>query len=334
MAKDLGIARRRHRLDDHQLLARSSAACCCSAAAPPTCSGAAACSSPAWACSPLASLAPALAGGATTLLRRPRRAGPRRRDALARPRCRSSLTTFTAGKPRRRRSASWGAVGGAGAAIGVLLGGMLTELVDWRAIFFINLPGRPRRSAVAARKLVPADAAPAAVARPRPARRGARHRPASAHSSTRSRRPRRGLDLDADARHRRRRARRARRASRCSSCARRSRCCASSAWATAPSAAASLMMLAASAVLFGSFLLSSLYLQNVLGTGPLETGLAFLPLAVAIGVGVHVGSHAHQPRRRPRAAGRRVRRRGRRDCCCCPASTRTAATSPTCCPAC
>ena len=53
----------------------------------------------------------------------------------------------------------------------------------------------------------------------------------------------------------------------------------------------SLMMLAASAVLFGSFLLSSLYLQNVLGTGPLETGLAFLPLAAAIAVGVHLGTH-------------------------------------------
>jgi len=44
-------------------------------------------------------------------------------------------------------------------------------------------------------------------------------------------------------------------------------------------------------VLFGSFLLTSLYLQNVLGTGALETGLAFLPLAVAIAAGVHVGSH-------------------------------------------
>jgi hypothetical protein len=52
-----------------------------------------------------------------------------------------------------------------------------------------------------------------------------------------------------------------------------------------------LMMLAASAVLFGSFLLSSLYLQNVLGTGALETGLGFLPFAVAIAAGVHAGSH-------------------------------------------
>ncbi len=50
------------------------------------------------------------------------------------------------------------------------------------------------------------------------------------------------------------------------------------------------LMLIASAVLFGMFLLSSLYLQNVLGTGPLETGLAFLPVAIAAAVGAHVGS--------------------------------------------
>jgi hypothetical protein len=52
-----------------------------------------------------------------------------------------------------------------------------------------------------------------------------------------------------------------------------------------------LMMLAAAAVLFGSFLLSSLYLQDVLGTSALKTGLAFLPFALVIGAGVHVGTH-------------------------------------------
>jgi hypothetical protein len=51
------------------------------------------------------------------------------------------------------------------------------------------------------------------------------------------------------------------------------------------------MMLTASAVLFGSFLLTSMYLQEVLGTGALETGLAFLPMAVIIGLGAHLGSH-------------------------------------------
>ena len=65
------------------------------------------------------------------------------------------------------------------------------------------------------------------------------------------------------------------------------------------------MMLAAAAALFGTFLLTSLYLQNVLGTGPLETGLAFLPLAVALAVGVHAGSHVlgHAGVRVPMATG-------------------------------
>ena len=43
-------------------------------------------------------------------------------------------------------------------------------------------------------------------------------------------------------------------------------------------------------MLFGSFLLVSLYMQNVLGTGAMATGLAFLPLALALAAGVHVGS--------------------------------------------
>lgn len=52
-----------------------------------------------------------------------------------------------------------------------------------------------------------------------------------------------------------------------------------------------LMMLAVSSVLFGCFLLVSLYMQNVLQTGPMATGLGFLPLALALAAGVHVGSH-------------------------------------------
>jgi hypothetical protein len=65
------------------------------------------------------------------------------------------------------------------------------------------------------------------------------------------------------------------------------------------------MMLAASAVLFGSFLLSSLYLQQVLGAGALETGLAFLPFAAAIGIGVHAATNliARAGIRLPLAAG-------------------------------
>ena len=51
------------------------------------------------------------------------------------------------------------------------------------------------------------------------------------------------------------------------------------------------LMLAAAGSIFGLFLLSSLYLQNVLGWGPLSTGLAFIPLALAAGIGAHGAGH-------------------------------------------
>lgn len=43
--------------------------------------------------------------------------------------------------------------------------------------------------------------------------------------------------------------------------------------------------------MFGLFLLCSLYLQLALGHGPLSTGLAFIPLALAAGMGAHVAGH-------------------------------------------
>jgi hypothetical protein len=49
-------------------------------------------------------------------------------------------------------------------------------------------------------------------------------------------------------------------------------------------------MLLAAAILVGSFLLTSVYLQEVLGASPLETGVAFLPIAVATGAGAHISS--------------------------------------------
>ena len=51
------------------------------------------------------------------------------------------------------------------------------------------------------------------------------------------------------------------------------------------------LMVVAAGSIFGLFLLCSLYLQNVLGTGPLETGLAFVPLALAAGIGAHAAGH-------------------------------------------
>jgi EmrB/QacA subfamily drug resistance transporter len=49
-------------------------------------------------------------------------------------------TTFREGPERNRAVGIWGAMGGAGGAAGVLLGGVLTDLLGWRWILFINVP--------------------------------------------------------------------------------------------------------------------------------------------------------------------------------------------------
>ena len=49
-------------------------------------------------------------------------------------------TTFAEGKERNTALGVWGAVGGVGAAAGVLLGGVLTDALSWEWIFFVNLP--------------------------------------------------------------------------------------------------------------------------------------------------------------------------------------------------
>jgi len=48
--------------------------------------------------------------------------------------------TFSEGKERNVALGVWGAVGGFGAAAGVLLGGVLTDLLSWEWIFFVNVP--------------------------------------------------------------------------------------------------------------------------------------------------------------------------------------------------
>src|SRR5205085_9610781 len=49
-------------------------------------------------------------------------------------------TTFREGRERNIALGVWGAVGGFGAAAGVLLGGVLTETLSWSWIFFVNVP--------------------------------------------------------------------------------------------------------------------------------------------------------------------------------------------------
>jgi MFS family permease len=50
------------------------------------------------------------------------------------------LTTFKEGTERNRALAVWGAIAGAGGAVGLLLGGVIVEVLSWRWVFFINVP--------------------------------------------------------------------------------------------------------------------------------------------------------------------------------------------------
>ena len=198
------------------------------------------------------------------------------------------MATFTEGNQRARALGVWGAVGGAGAAVGVLLGGVLTSR-RLEAIFLINVPVGAA-VAVGAFKVIPAD-----IAAPRWS----------------------GLDLSGAVLATASLATLVFALSQASSAGwgslqtlglgrlglaglaafaiveltHSTRSFASSAWRTAASAADS-DDARRSSVLFGSFLLVSLYMQNVLGTGAMATGLAFLPLALALAAGVHAAARS------------------------------------------
>src|SRR4051812_24033442 len=49
-------------------------------------------------------------------------------------------TTFAEGAERNKALGVWGAVAGSGGAVGVLLGGILTEALGWEWVFFVNVP--------------------------------------------------------------------------------------------------------------------------------------------------------------------------------------------------
>jgi EmrB/QacA subfamily drug resistance transporter len=87
----------------------------------------------------LASLAGGLAQSETTLVAA--RAAQGLGGAVVAPATLSILTTsFREGPERNRALGLWGAMGAIGGASGALLGGLLTEALNWRWILIINVP--------------------------------------------------------------------------------------------------------------------------------------------------------------------------------------------------
>src|SRR3982751_4658332 len=63
------------------------------------------------------------------------------------------MTTFAEGRERNLALGIYGAASGSGAAVGVLLGGLLTSYLSWSWIFFINVPVGILAAALAPRLL-------------------------------------------------------------------------------------------------------------------------------------------------------------------------------------
>jgi EmrB/QacA subfamily drug resistance transporter len=49
-------------------------------------------------------------------------------------------TTFSDGEQRTKALGVWSAIAASGAAVGLLVGGVLTDLASWRWVFFVNVP--------------------------------------------------------------------------------------------------------------------------------------------------------------------------------------------------
>ena len=234
-----------------------------------------------------ASLASGLAPAAGVLIAA--RAGQGLGAALLTPAALSVITTSYGGAQRATALGVWGALGGAGAAVGVLAGGVLATWLGWRSVFLVNVPvgvaaglaglrllprREPRRGLGRELDLPGGALAAAGLVTLVYGLAGA---PAHGWGSPRT------LGLLALAvvllaafavveRSAPRPLVPAR------------------LWRTRSLVAGMLVMLGATGILVAAFFLNSLYLQQVQGASALRTGLEFLPVALVIGAGAHLAS--------------------------------------------
>ena len=209
--------------------------------------------------------------------------------ALLSPAALAVITTSFHGNDRSRALGVWAAIGGAGAAAGVLLSGLLTAGPGWQWVFWVNVPvgvvvlalvpGLVRPDATAgARQRVDAPGALAVTAATAlliygvvhagdagwgaPLTVGALLAAVVGYAVFVGIESRVAVPLMRPA-----------------TLARR------------PVVSGTLLMLVATGLMLGLFFLTSLYLQHVRGLGALATGLLFLPVALAITAGAQLGAH-------------------------------------------
>jgi EmrB/QacA subfamily drug resistance transporter len=236
----------------------------------------------------LASLASGLAQTGTVLVAA--RASQGVGAALLSPAALAIITTTFQGAERNRALGIWAAIAGAGAAVGVLAGGLLVEYASWRWVFFINLPVG----------ILLAAAVPALIDAVRPAHRARRLDLPGALTGTLATAAviyglvtaggqgwgatttllwlATGLVLAGGFVAVERTA--------------REPLVPLGLLVRRPLLAGQLVMLATSGLLLATYFLASLYLQQLLGLTALATGLVFLPAALATIAGSHLAASA------------------------------------------
>jgi EmrB/QacA subfamily drug resistance transporter len=208
--------------------------------------------------------------------------------AMLTPGALSIVTTTYAGRQRTAALAAWSALGSAGAAAGVVLGGVLTSGLGWEWVFFINVPVG-LITGIGVLRVVP-NAPPAAV--------GQRLDVLGAVTAVA------GLvvlmyGIEGANEHGWGSARTI--ALLLASAALlatfagversvRAPLIPPKTWRNRPLISGTVVILVATALLVAVFFLNTLYLQDVLGWSALETGLAFLPLVIVIAAGANAAN--------------------------------------------